>query len=427
MFILLVYSCDFLAECTAHNMIGYWCHIAVCLSIRLWCYALWLNDTSYSRCVNRKCPSSNTILQLTTAYIDPIPSISPHLLNCSHWCYLADILQRRRLFATVIDIRPVLYRQTEPHQQYHCGKPEVVLCNCPWWQSIQRSIVRRLQRCECGGCSATAYEDASQVVATRRHPIFTSEVVRRHIRRHNRSISQPVISRGSVPCMLQDHTGSAITEEGWCWPGRSGEFQTDIKSLDRLQSTRKTSAGATTATSPEFWQLLSVPIRLSYQSLDRNGASRAAQRRLHSWRWSTLYRRHRPRHFSCVRYDQSQLTASCFVVSKPNSDCLPLCSYLSDRKQYVKVGQHSWLFDCCIGVPQGSVLGPLLFAAYASPVGSIIESFGVRYQQYADDTQLYLSMRADNCTHDLDLLRALHVRRLLNADKSDVIVFETAN
>jgi len=66
-----------------------------------------------------------------------------------------------------------------------------------------------------------------------------------------------------------------------------------------------------------------------------------------------------------------------------------VCSHLSDRQQYVKIGRHSSdLLDCCSGVPQGSVLGPLLFAAYVSPVGSVIESFSVRYQQYADDTQL---------------------------------------
>jgi len=84
-----------------------------------------------------------------------------------------------------------------------------------------------------------------------------------------------------------------------------------------------------------------------------------------------------------------------------------VCSYVSNRQQYVKMGRHSsGLLDCCSGVPQGSVLGPLLFAAYVSPVGSVIESFGVRYQQYADDTQLYLSMRANDTADNLNILRA---------------------
>jgi len=62
--------------------------------------------------------------------------------------------------------------------------------------------------------------------------------------------------------------------------------------------------------------------------------------------------------------------------------------------------------DCCSGVLQASVLGPLLFAAYVSLVGSVIESFGVRYQQYADNTQLYLFMRANDTAHNLNILRA---------------------
>ena len=63
-------------------------------------------------------------------------------------------------------------------------------------------------------------------------------------------------------------------------------------------------------------------------------------------------------------------------------------SYLSDRNQFIKIGNFaSSSVPCHTGVPQGSVLGPLLFTAYISPIGRLVSSFNVRYHCYADDTQ----------------------------------------
>ena len=82
-------------------------------------------------------------------------------------------------------------------------------------------------------------------------------------------------------------------------------------------------------------------------------------------------------------------------------------SYLQDQTQFVKLGQHrSSETTLEVGVPQGSVLGPLLFAVYCSPFADVIASHGVRCHQYAHDTQLHLAMRVDNTAAGLSILAA---------------------
>ena len=69
-------------------------------------------------------------------------------------------------------------------------------------------------------------------------------------------------------------------------------------------------------------------------------------------------------------------------------------SYLGDRKQTILIdGSRSTETNLNFGVPQGSVLGPILFTIYTRPLGNIAKKFGLQYHLYADDTQLYVSFK----------------------------------
>ena len=67
-------------------------------------------------------------------------------------------------------------------------------------------------------------------------------------------------------------------------------------------------------------------------------------------------------------------------------------SYLDGRYFSVKVNNVSSTFLCLLfGVPQGSLLGPILFILYIKHLQIIAAKYGLSIKLYADDSQLYIS------------------------------------
>ena len=85
-------------------------------------------------------------------------------------------------------------------------------------------------------------------------------------------------------------------------------------------------------------------------------------------------------------------------------------SYLSFRFFTVDInGIKSPPSKLLCGVPQGSVLGPLLFILYTTPLGSIISQSSVNHKLHADDTQLFLSFSADAFSENILLLQKYYI------------------
>ena len=67
-------------------------------------------------------------------------------------------------------------------------------------------------------------------------------------------------------------------------------------------------------------------------------------------------------------------------------------SYLDDRTQFVNTNGSTFERRVLqFGVPQGSVLGPLLFSLYTSPLSNIASKRELSFRFYADDRQLYVT------------------------------------
>ena len=69
-----------------------------------------------------------------------------------------------------------------------------------------------------------------------------------------------------------------------------------------------------------------------------------------------------------------------------------LSSYLPQRSQAVVIDKtFSPTLPLVRGVPQGSVLGPLLFTLYTTPLSHLLTDSSLQFHFYADDTQIYIS------------------------------------
>ena len=112
-------------------------------------------------------------------------------------------------------------------------------------------------------------------------------------------------------------------------------------------------------------------------------------------------------------------------------------SYLADRTQYVKVEQFmSDEVVMAFGVPQGSVLGPILYTLYTTPLSKIIEKCNLNFHCYADDTQIYKSVAICDIANEVKqteicialIKEWMNVNKLkLNDSKTEFIVLGKAS
>ena len=96
-----------------------------------------------------------------------------------------------------------------------------------------------------------------------------------------------------------------------------------------------------------------------------------------------------------------------------------LSSYLTNRTHYVSLSNHCSAFaPVHSGVPQGSVLGPMLFTMYIKPLSAIIDTHSIIHHSFADDLQLEMFSPPDRISELIHSIQSC---------VSDVKAWATAN
>ena len=124
---------------------------------------------------------------------------------------------------------------------------------------------------------------------------------------------------------------------------------------------------------------------------------------------------------------------SCFGISDTAHSLL--AHYLYQRSQSVAIDQSfSPNLPLVRGVPQGSVLGPLLFTLYTTPLSHLLTDSSLQFHFYADDTQIYISFSSSDSSQALAKLSSTldHVhswfcanRLVVNPSKTEYLLIGT--